>query len=214
MKKIILGLISTTLISGCSTLPSSPTPHVQKHTVQILELDIPVPDSLTFIWTVVGNQISVSSINQEVEEAIQDPDTKIHEYPLLYAEMGVPLTLDQTTTASFVDDFTVMNGKASTVKKPHQIGTFIELTLTDATNGVVSCEINLRTKKLKGYEPNHVAGAKVKIPFFTEKQIKTKMLVSLDSWTSLGAIEGTLDGKKGKFRKQFAIKIIPPSNTE
>lgn len=128
--------------------------------------------------------------------------------------MGIPLTLDKTRTASFVDDFTVMNGKATTVEKLHQIGTFIELTLTDPTNGVVSCEINLSTKKLKGYEINKTAGAEIKIPFFTEKQIKNKLLISMDYWTSLGAIEGTMDGKKGKFRKQFAVRIIPPSNTE
>ncbi len=153
-------------------------------------------------------------MNQEIENAIQDPDTKIHEYPLLYADLGIPVTLDQTTTASFVDDFTVMNGKASTMKKLHQIGTFIELTLTDPTNGVVSCELNLSTKKLKGYEINQTAGAEIKIPVFTEKQIKTKMLVSLDSWTSLGAIEGDVMRKEGIFRKQFAVRIIPPSNTE
>jgi len=209
MKKWILSLISSILVSGCSTVPSEPTPHDHKYTVQILEIDIPLK-SPTTEWVKYDSDLKKS----DVEDNILDPDAKIFEYPIIYAKIGIPEIIDQTKEVFFVRDFTIEGGKAKTQKGTQKLGTTIKVTLDEFDNETVSFHIDLHTKNLKGYDTMEVAGAKVKIPVFSKRQITTALKHNLNSWIDLGSVEGTEHGDKESFQKQFVMKIIPPNPTK
>ncbi len=206
MLRILLVFALLTSI-GCSTIPSSPEPHADKYAIQILEVDMPVGLSTKdYIQYEPGSRPG----SQHVEKIMLDPDAKVYEHPLVYADVGTPTILDQTEARSFVEDFTIEGGKVKTSKKGYQLGTRIEVTLKDADRQQVSFHINLETKKLKGYDTIEAAGQKVKMPVFSEKQINTELQQAVNAWTSLGSIDGTSHGDKNDFRKYYAVRIIPP----
>lgn len=208
MKKIwILGLITVTFLSGCSTIPSTPTPHLHAYSFQILEIDIPL-STLRSEWNVHKSNSSLAG--QNVESMFKAPKVQLYEYPIIYAELGKPAYLEKITNVSFVEDFIVVDGKAITQEAGYKLGTTIKITLDHVDRDVASFSIDLGTKNLKGYNTIDAAGAKIQIPVFFEKQLVTSMQHELNSWMSLGAIED-INRKKGKtIRKYFVIRIIPP----
>ena len=48
MKKWIISLFVVTLISGCSTIPSSPKPHPEKYTFQVIRIEIPTEEATKY----------------------------------------------------------------------------------------------------------------------------------------------------------------------
>jgi hypothetical protein len=205
----ILALFAVIISGGCSTIPSSPAPHAHKYAIQILEVDVPVELPAT---EYIRYKTKPHSDSHAIEELIIAPDAKVHEHPIVYAEVGVPIILDQTKPRSFVEDFMIEGGSVKTKKKDYQLGTRIEVTLNDVDRELVSFRINVSTKQLKGYDTIEAADKKVKMPVFSEKQIDTDLQYAVNAWASLGSIDGTSHGDKNDFRKHYAIKVIPPAN--
>lgn len=207
MKIWILSLITVTFISGCSTIPSTPTPHLHAYSFQILEVDIPL-STLKSERNVHKSNSSLAS--QNIESLFKAPKVQLYEYPIIYAELGKPAYLEKIIHASFVADFIVVDGEAKTQEAGYKLGTTIKITLDYVNSEVASFSIDLGTKNLKGYDTMNAAGAEIQIPVFFEKQLVTSMQHKLNSWMSLGVIED-INRKKGEtIRKYFAIRIIPP----
>jgi hypothetical protein len=209
MKKWILSVISSILVFGCSTIPSEPTPHDYKYTVQILEIDIPLKS-----LTIEGVKNDSGLKESDIEERILNPDARVFEYPIVYAEIGISEVINQTKEVSFIHDFIIEGGKAKTQKETQKVGTIVKVTLDEVDAETVSFHIDLHTKNLAGYETIKVAGSKVKIPVFSEKQITTTLKHKVNSWIYLGSVEGTERKDKERIQKQFVMRIIPPNSTK
>jgi hypothetical protein len=207
MKVWILGLLTVTLIAGCSTLPSTPPPHLHAYSFQTLEIDVPL-STLQSGWQVYPP--NMSSADQDIENLINAPRVRLYEYPLIYAEPGSTVSLEEVKKVSLVADFIVVDGKAITQEAVYKLGTTITISLEEVKNGVASFSLDLGTRDLKGFNTIYMAGAEIDMPVFFDKQLVTSMQYELNSWMSLGAIEDVTPKKGGTFRKYFAIRIIPP----
>jgi hypothetical protein len=207
MKGWILSFITVTLISGCATLPSTPTPHLRAYSFQILEIDAPL-NMLPSGWHVYPP--SSSPANQNIENLINAPEARLYEYPIMCANLGDTVSLEEIKKISLVADFIVVDGQAITQEAIFKLGTSITITLDDIIDGVASFSINFGTRDLKGFDTIYMAGAEIDMPVFFDKQLVTSMRHELNSWMSLGAIEDITRKKSGPFRKYIAIRIIPP----
>ena len=98
MKKWITSLFAVTLICGCSTTPSSPKPHPEKYTFQVIGIEIP--------------DMTLQSFKIDVEKMIQHPDTEISEYPIVLVALGGSVTNDQSKAVSLTEDYDIVDGKA------------------------------------------------------------------------------------------------------
>ncbi|MDF7806967.1 hypothetical protein P4E94_05915 [Pontiellaceae bacterium B12219] len=203
MKVWILSLITVTLLAGCSTLPSTPSPHLRAYSFQILEIDVPLSTQLVFPST-------QSLADQNIETVFNAPKVRLYEYPLMYAEPGDTVSLEEVKKVSFVEDFIVIDGKAKTQEAVYKLGTTIIISLEDVERGIASFSIDLGTRDLKGFNSIYMAGAEIDMPVFYDKQLITSLRHELNSWKSLGAIEDFTPGKNGTYRKYFALRIIPP----
>ncbi len=206
MKKWILSLIITAIIAGCATIPSEPEPHQHKFTIQILEIDTPVKSPGTD-WVALESKFE----KPDIENDILNPDSEIVEYPIIYAEVGVPAVSDKTKEVSLVSDYSVQNGKVKAQKEIQKLGTTIQVVLKKVEHDTALFDLNVHSKKLKGYDRLPLGGKKVKIPVFEEKQITTEFHHMLNTWIDLGALESHRNDNNTNLRKRFALKIIPPN---
>ncbi|MDF7798779.1 hypothetical protein P4C99_04855 [Pontiellaceae bacterium B1224] len=207
MKIWILSLIAATLISGCTTLPTEPTPHLRAYSFQVLEIDVPL-SGLQSGWK--GYPSNSSLADPTIENLLSAPKVRLYEYPIICANLGDTVSLEEIEKVSLVADFIVVDGQAVTQEAIFKLGTSIKITLEDVVDGVASFSIDLGTRDLKGFDTIHMAGAEIDMPVFFDKQLVTSMRHELNSWMSLGAIEDITHKKSGTFRKYFAIRITPP----
>lgn len=207
MKIWMLSFIAITLITGCSTLPSEPTPHIHAYSFQVLEIDVPL-HALQSGWN--ASPSSSSLTDPSAESLFNAPKVQIYEYPIILAEVGSRVHLEQIKKDTYVADFNITDGKVITQEAVYKLGTTIELTLDDIENGVASFSIDLSTRNLKGFDTISMAGEEIRMPVLFEKQVVTSMRQELNSWMSLGAIEDITRKKDKTFRKYFVLRIIPP----
>jgi hypothetical protein len=233
LKSLIISLLTGTVICSCSTPLSTPVAHDHKYTVQILELEIP-DEPIGFEWTLYGEgnisgsgslsmeqgassivlsqQENNSSKILDIERLIAESDAQAYEYPIVHAAVGIPETIIQTKPASLTEDFHIENGKVILKKKTYQLGTTIDLTISEVGRDTVSYHIDLRTRKLKGYNAISIASEKIKMPVFSERQINTEIEQPLNCWYSIGSAEGSMHTDKGRISKQFVVRIVPPKS--
>jgi len=146
--------------------------------------------------------------------AFQHPDAKIHDYPILYAGLGVPATNDQTKAILLAEDFKVVDGKAVPEEKTHKLGMFVAASITKVENGVASFHLNVSNKVIFGFDEYTVAdGVEVKMPFFEGQAIDTNLTCPLGSWVVVG---GQVDSQNGEpaTSEVFCIRILPPQSAK
>ena len=171
MKKTILNLIGLAALSAYAAVPLAPKLHATKYTVLVIKVEIPgdlftaaqIQQALcqTAVDGFTGNPGKFPSAT-EVTIALQHPNAKILEYPLLYAETGVPATNDQTTVL-LPEDFKMIDGKAVPEKKACHLGMFAAVSITQVENGEASFHLAVSNKELVGFDEYTVEdGIKVK----------------------------------------------------
>lgn len=197
MKKWITSLFAITLISGCSTTPSSPKPHPEKYTFQVIGIEVP--------------EGTVESSKMDVEKILQHPDAEISEYPIVLAGLGESVTNDQTKSVSMPEDYDIVDGKAVVKEKIIKLGYSVGVAVDKIENGTISYHLNASYLELTGFhEYKTEDDISVKMPRFKRRAIDTDLTQKPNSWTMFG---GLVDNKSdgGKVNRIVCVRAIPPN---
>ena len=194
MKKWISSLFVVALISGCSTPPSTPTPHMEKYTFQVIHIEIP--------------EATFQTPLPDVEELIQYPNAKISEYPIVLAGLGESVTNDQTKSVLMPEDYDIVDGELIAKEKIVKLGYSTSITVDKIENGVVSYHLNASYQELKGFDEHKTEGGIAKMPFFNRRAVNTNLTQQPNSWVSMGGLVDETNGEK--ISLFIGIRIIPP----
>jgi hypothetical protein len=220
MKKWIPSLFAAVLISGCSTIPSSPKPHPEKYTFQVISIEIPgdMPeyhnkaDKMRGLEFTKGSSLptSLTIPSRDSEKLIQHPEAEITEYPIVLAGLGESVTNDQTKATLFPEDYTIVDGQAIPKEKIIGIGLFTSVTVEKIENEAISFHINASDRKFKEWQKYPAGdGLIIKMPFFNMRAIDTHLMLKTNEWVTLGGLVG--ERSEGKKMSSFmGIRIIPP----
>jgi len=237
MKRIILGLFLASLISGCSTTPSSPKPHKTKYAFQCLQVTSPdsLVQELTFSFdanAVAGSYGQLKKDNlfgkqhittpaptfpmptlthTQIEELIKSPNIEIAEFPVVYAGLGESVTNDQTKSVSLPEDYDIVDGKAVVKEKICKLGYSTSVTINKMENGAISYHLNASHQELVGFDEYKTEnGISVKMPFFEKRAVDTDLTQQPNSWIGMGGlVDEKPDGKKTN--QLICVRIIPPN---
>ena len=228
MKRIMLSLFVASLISGCSTTPSSPKPHKTKYAFQCLE--VKAPESL--VQELTTNKVaenygelkkdnlfgqknvtipaSITLTHAQIEELIKRPNIEITEFPIVYAGLGESVTNDQTKSVSLPEDYDIVDGKVVVKEKICKLGCFTSVAIDKIENGAVSYHLNIIHKELVGFDEYKTEnGISVKMPFFEGRAVDTDLTQQPNSWIVMrGLVDEKPDGKK--MNQIICVRIIPP----
>jgi hypothetical protein len=211
-----MSIIIALAISCCaySKVPELPTPKEGKHAIQIIRVySTHSPDvlfetnNLVCVTQYVSPEASTvlpaeSLAHPTADKILNDPDSEIFEYPVLYAAIGSSVTNDQTDTVMFPKDYIIEDGKAVPQKTPIKLGISIATTLTAYRPNVVKLKLDFYSNKLKGYdEYTTEEGVKVRMPFFEKSSFDTNVSMPLGGWVVLGGLvdSNTVDGSRSVF---------------
>jgi hypothetical protein len=197
MKKWITIFFAVTLISGCSTIPSTPKPQSEKYTFQVIRVEIPVGD--------------LPACHHDAEKIIKHPNAEISEYPIVIAGLGESVTNDQTKSVSMAEDYTVIDGKAVAKERIVQLGDSVSVTVDKIEDGAISYHLDANHKELIGFDEYKIEnGLNLKIPFFEKRAVDTDLTQQPNSWLSLGGlVYERSNGEKKSL--MICVKIIPPT---
>jgi hypothetical protein len=196
--KILIMSFAVSLISGCAIAPSTPKPHETKYAVQVLEVNSTTP----------FNQKLMNDPN-EVEEILNNPNTRIYEYPILYAQTGEAVVEDQTKTVSMPEDYDVIDGKAVPKEKEVKLGRMVEVSVSSVQEDNITYKIDIHNQKLVGYDTIKAAeGIEVEMPCFKSRNLSSEITQPFGVWQCLGGLQGT----QGNFF--FCVRALPPSGAE
>ena len=198
MKNWIPSLFAAALISGCSTIPSTPKPHPEKYTFQVIGIEVP--------------EGTLQSSKMDVEKIIQHPDADINVYPTVIAGLGESVTNDRTKSVSFPEDYDIVDGKAVVKEKLIKLGYSVAVTVDKIENGAISYHLNTRYLELAGFNEYPMEkGPNVKMPFLKKRAVNTDLTQKPNSWTVMGGlINQRSDGKK--MNQIICVRIIPPKD--
>jgi hypothetical protein len=213
MKMWILSIFAVVLISGCSTTPSSPKPHPEKYTFQVIHIEIPTEEATKYVQLTEGKdgekttQIYIS----DAEALINHPRADIVEYPIVLAGLGESVTNDQTKATLFPEDYTIVDGQAIPKEKIIGIGLFTSVTVEKIENEAIRFHINASDRKFKEWQEYPAGdGLIIKMPFFNMRAIDTHLMLKTNEWVTLGGlVDERSDGKKMSLF--MGIRIIPPT---
>jgi hypothetical protein len=208
------------LISGCSTTPSSPNPHPEKYTFQVIEIEIPedLPEYHNKDDQMMGHEFSKGSNiptsliipNRDLETILQHPEAKITEYPVVAAGLGESVMNDQTKSVSMPEDYDIVDGKAVAKEKICKLGFSVSVTVDKIENGAVSYHLNASHQELVGFDEYKTEGGLVKMPFFNKRAVDTDLTQISNSWICFGGlVDERSDGTK--INQMIAVRIIPPN---
>ncbi len=233
MKRITISLFVVSLISGCSTTPSSPEPHKTKFAFQCLQVTSPdsLVQELTFSFdanevaenygqlkkdNLFGKQhvttpASITLTHTQFEELIKRPNIEIAEFPVVYAGLGESVTNDQTRSVSLPEDYDIVDGKVIAKEKIIKLGYSVAVTVNKIENGSINYHLNASHKELAGFDEYKTEnGLVVKMPYFKGRSIDTDLTHEPNSWLVMGGlIDEKSDGKK--INKMICVRIIPPN---
>ena len=200
MKKLIPILFAVALISGCSTTNLSLKPHPEKYTFQVVGIELPA-EALRD-----KNRITSS----DADKIIQHPDAKIIEYPVVVAGRGESVTNDQTKSASFPENWEVVDGEPVIKEKMIKLGHSVTISFDELEDGVISYNLEARYNKLAGFNEYPMEkGSSVKMPIFKNRSIDTNLKQGPNSWISMGnVISKNPDGEQIAFI--MCVRVIPP----
>jgi hypothetical protein len=196
MKKWITSLFAVTLISGCSTIPSTPKPHPEKYTFQVIGIEVP--------------EGTLESSKMDIEKIIQHPDAEISEYPIVLAGLGESVTNDQTKCVLMPEDYDIVDGELVAKEKIVMLGYSTSVTVDKIENGAVSYHLNASYNELVGFDEYKTEGGVAKMPFFNKRAVDTDLTQKPNSWTMMGGlIDKRSDGKK--VNRIICVRAISPN---
>ncbi len=157
MKKslLLITLSALLFITGCSTtsVPSTPKPHPEKYTLQILLIEVPVDEDTIKSFDAECNARSKNLVplptfktlkavpttqagdtedsllnrpkifNKNVEELLNDPNATITELPVVYAAIGETAINDQTKTISAPKNYELKTNTTGVISVVYDNGT-------------------------------------------------------------------------------------------
>ena len=210
MKKLLACLFTAVLITGCSTTPSSPKQHQTKYAFQCLQVSIP-----EYVVQAVKININdpVQKLTQlQIETVINHTEATIIRMPIVYAGIGESATNDQTETVDMAFDAEIVDGEVVYKKKPLKVGKEVSVEVLKAEDNIVSYKIHLMNKELMGFDVVHRTeeGQEVRMPFFENREVKTKITQAADSWISAGGLVEQ-QGTEPKTHTMLLIRVIGPT---
>jgi hypothetical protein len=221
MKIIIFGLLMAFILSGCSTIPSTPKPHPEKYTFQVITIEIPgdLPEYHNKADKMMGLEFSKGSSlptsltipSRDLEKLIQHPEAEITEYPIVLAGLGESVTNDQTKSVLMPENYDIVDGKAVVKEKIIKLGYSVAVTVDKIENEEISYHLNSNFKELKGFDEYKTEnGLVVKMPYFKMRAMDSDLTHEPNSWTMLGGlIDQRSDGKK--INQLFCVRAISPN---
>lgn len=229
MNKISFALPALLLISGCTTAPVSsprtPQPHPTKFALQLLRIEVPIPD----IHTTIS---SLSMVSDDIDALLKNPEVVVSEFPIVYASVGETAIDDQTTpypTPKTIEAARDEKGNLTVVSSDETsaVGRYVEFTIYEIKNDSVSYHIVASNTQLAGEQ--HV---KLKAPdgetdticatrpIFRRNKIDTELTQAPDTWLNMGGsisekIEYRTSGKvkKTRVKKTSFVRILSPSTS-
>jgi hypothetical protein len=222
MKKWIICLFAGALISGCSTIPSTPKPHPEKYTFKIIGVEIPeitfqTPDAEICdpLWEIENPELGfrpvpLGSPLPPAETIINNPNAKIITDTIVIAGLGESVTNDQTKAVSLPESWEVVDGKVIVKEKMIKLGDSVAITVDKIENGEISYHLNARYNKSVGFtEYPMEKGSSVKMPVFKNRSIDTNLKQAPNSWIGLGCLSSkNSDGEKITF--MMCVRVISP----
>jgi len=229
MKNLALLAILTVLLlaTGCATTqqgPSTPEPQPDQYALQVLRIEIPIQD------------LSIQSLTtrQDIDAMLQNPESDITEFPIVYAGIGETAINDQTETISAPKSYepkTNANGVVSVVYSDDtaKVGQYVEMTLQKVENGTATCDLWSYEQTLQGMQTYNVAPATetqatvtASLPIFRKNELRTKINLALGSWLPMGGVirEKAEDFSSGKAKEgektttsiSTWTRILPPKD--
>ncbi|MDH3981436.1 MAG: hypothetical protein OES84_00885 [Kiritimatiellaceae bacterium] len=208
MKKTIIGIFITALISGCTTT-STPKAHEAKYTFQCLHVTIP-SGTLKIPYTQQNGQSGMFPTQSQFEEILNDPGTEVMEFPIVSVGIGKSVTNDQTKAVSLPEDYDIVDGKPVVKEKICKLGCSTSVTVNKVENGAICYHLNVSYQELLGFNENKIEnGLSVKMPFFKKRGIDTDLTGPPNSWTMMGGlIDQRSDGTS--VHNLICMRVIPP----
>ena len=211
MKKALLftSLAALLFVAGCSTaIPSTPDPHPEKYTLQILQIETPTVDAETTSTFTPAPPVDVDAL-------LKNPKTSITEFPIVYAAVGETATNDQTKPYLLPDTYEIHDKDGQLLltsgDEIARIGRSVEFTVFEIKDGLVSYQMKVDDHTVNGSHHYDLADKKsgktvaVSLPSFNTKKIDTKMKQYPGNWISMGGLTTT-----SNTTSYFAVRILPP----
>lgn len=190
------------LVAGCRSTPSTPKADPDKYTFQVIGVEIPEK--------VNPYKTGEFSTIEEENKLLSHPDAEIVEYPIVIAGPGDTVVNDQTESASFPEDYAIVDGKAVAKEKSLKLGYSVSVQLTEVKNEIVKYHLNTYYKELVGYDEHEIGdGITVKMPYFKSRILDVDLSHKANTWIILGGlVDERSDGTK--ISLMIAVRIIPP----
>jgi len=201
------------MICGCSTIPSSPKPHPEKYTFQVIHIEIPSEAASDYIHVTKekNGEETTPILVSGAEALIKHPLADIAEYPIVIAGLGESVTNDQTKATLFPEDYTIVDGQAIPKEKIIGIGLFTSITVEKIENEAIGFHIIASDRKFKEWQEYPAGdGLIIKMPFFNTREIDTHLTLKTNEWVMLrGLVNERSDGME--MSSFMGIRIIPPT---
>lgn len=203
MKKttFFTALIALLLTAGCSTTTttttttlSTPEPHPEKYALQVISIEVPLPDTYDSLS-------SYAAVSDDVDTLLKNPQAVITEFPIVYAAVGETGMNDRNGNRHITFD-----------EETTELGYAVEFTVKEVENQAVEVCIIAKKTELGGMQKRE---GKEPRPLFKRTGLDTEILLNTGVWVLMGgAISEKTDTAKSKRTKRVtAIQILPPADT-
>ena len=206
MKGLISCLSIMAFMSGCSTIPSTPDPHTEKYTVQVVEVEVP-----SGVFTFEGGYPPNIDIESEL---FAHPDAVLFEYPIVAAGVGESVTNDQTKHVVMAEDYSVVEGKDVAQEKVYKLGSIVSANINELENGYIYCHTYANRQELVGFDETIMEnGERVMIPAIKTRELDMRPLLEPNSWIMIGGLTSQRsDGEN--LDLILCLRVIPPDINE
>ena len=196
MNKWIISLFAVIFVSVCSATPSSPEPHPEKYTFQVIEITVP--------------EGSFNGAEINIDKIIQHPDVEIIEYPIVLAARGDSVTNDQTRAVSFPVGYEMVDGKEVIKEKAYKLGTSVSISFYVIRKNKVSYNLDISHHEQVGFdEHKDKKGRVIKVPHLIGMADDVGVAQKHNSWAMVGGFSSqTTDGKR--VGHMICTRTIPP----
>ncbi len=206
MKKLLIGLsaIAASTALASTVVPTEPKAQGKKLAVQIVKVDSTKHYDMT--------SPEYPDILLAPDKLLSDESNTITQYPVLYGEPGTSVTNDQTEAISYVDGYSIVEGKVVPEEHVHKIGLFISADISELKGNAVKLNLNIQNEQFFGYDEQTVDGnQKVKLAFFNSQSHNTPITLAIGNWLVLGGIlNETTSSSAISHTSVYLVRVIDP----